>query len=79
MSTLEQRCRRLVEDWLARAKLMTEVTGRRKSARAITLQIRADELLAILPKRKAKKPREEIRYGGTPPALRRKAKKGAKR
>jgi hypothetical protein len=74
MTTLEQRCRRLVKKWLKMAGdwRLNEMCGlARKNCSA--------ELLAILPKRKAKKPREEIRYGGTPPALRRKAKKGAKR
>jgi hypothetical protein len=72
MTTLEQRCRRLVKKW-------QEPHAGRHFEIAWIMEGCARELLAILPKRKAKKRREEIRYGGTPPALRRKAKKGAKR
>jgi hypothetical protein len=73
MTTLEQRCRRLVKKWRAEAD---DYTSRHS---ADSFRYAAADLEEILPKRKAKKPREEIRYGGTPPALRRKAKKGAKR
>ncbi len=67
--TLEQRCRRLVNKWKYEARLLNYKWP---------MGLAAKDLLAILPKRKRKKPRQEIVYG---PTLynRRKAKKGAKR
>jgi hypothetical protein len=75
MTTLEQRCRRLVKKWRAEAD---DYTSRHS---ADSFRYAAADLEEILPKRKAKKPREGIVYGPPPWSLvhRRKAKKGAKR
>jgi hypothetical protein len=69
--TLEQRCRRLVKKWRACTFKRVWVPDDYADQLEECLQLEQ-----LLPRRKAKKPREEIRYGGTPPALRRKAKKG---